>query len=1361
MTGLPQDKKDLSPGNGDVMPLHAAPSDIRIDESFLRAFVSPLAIRPVEAAEETFGAVVQVDIGGFTRAVQDYSREGSVALEAVANLIGGCFNVLVETVTQYGGLVHTFPGDGAIAVWEAPEEGLYDVIGSACECARALAGSFPTPQRFPLKSGVGAGPLRIIALGAQGSRREILLTGPAMADAATALRHANHGQTILSEQAQRLAPRKPRGSAVRPQGNTAMRSPLMNIAAGIIPGAMDAAGMLDYMPRVVRERLQAGLRGWMGEFRHVSTLFLEIGSGAQMSVAAAHEAYALVQRCMAEYDGTIVQFCHDDKGLVCVMAFGVETTHEDDAARALRAAGDLHDGLAAQGVASGVGVTTDRVFSGLLGGEARMEFRLIGTAVNLAARLMASHQGVLCDDTTRAHARSFSFGAPLTLHDRKGRLVAQQPHLRIDATSAIPERFRNGGIADRTCGRTVEIATAEAWLRTVQGGASTSERILAFLGEAGIGKTQLSSQLAQRGQAEGFRVIVCQNEEAAPSIALRAFRPALEQLLDLGDLPIEVRRRLLSEAVVAATGNADLAPLLEDVCPLGMADNATTASMSGASRADNRLALLARLFQAAARTGALQGSPTLVFLEDAHWMDASSWTLLNVLCATPDVPLHFVLTLRAVPGDVATAAALISSERTALIRLGPLDSAHTAELIAARMGAAQATPQLTATVYRRAEGNPLFCREIVRSLAEQSLIVVEAGTARLAGDIDDITEVVPESVEKVLQARLDRLPAVQQWVLKCASVIGVRFDPALLASMPPLAACNDLPSALARLVDADLLDRQGEGRCPLHAFRHSTIRDVAYATLLHEQRRDLHAKMALLLEANPVAGESTLAIFAHWRAANESWRALRYVEPGGDAALREGDYHAAREFFLFGVQTLTGMRDGSSDPRLARWHQQLGEVLVALGRHAQASVQLDSALRLLGEAVPRHRISAVALTVLELVRQVRIRRYTGNASKDAAHDSLRHRAAIHEQLGYVFYASGDTLRGVHAALAMLNRAERAALAPVRARAYAAMSLTVSVTPMRRFADFYENAARRAAEQLGDHAVAAWVEWIASLRAAGEGRWQALFDETARAIDTARQTADPRLVVMGSLTRAWALRLQGELGEARQLARGALQLAHDHGNHLWEAWALLIEAECDLARHAYEAVIKSSQRALDILVEESDRTEEIRAGGLLAAALFAQGQETKALRAAETTISAMRAVDLTSFVMLEGFAGIAEVYVCRCERTPADASGRVRRDLRRAARVACAELARFARVFSVARPRALQLRGRLLFALGRRRDAETALRRAVQEADNLGMPRERILLSRILAERGILITGVSTPRTSAGGPPGGSKDSGSN
>ena len=264
-----------------------------------------------------------------------------------------------------------------------------------------------------------------------------------------------------------------------------------------------------------------------------------------------------------------------------------------------------------------------------------------------------------------------------------------------------------------------------------------------------------------------------------------------------------------------------------------------------------------------------------------------------------------------------------------------------------------------------------------------------------------------------------------------------------------------------------------------------------------------------------------------------------------------GLINAARELFSFGVNLLV-LPATETDPRLTRWSQLLGEVFVALGRHALARTHLERALGRLGAGAPQREIYTLAASLVQVTVQVWHRMGFVNRLVGGAGTIKVRSAEAYEQLGYVYYASGSTLLGIHAALRLLNLSERAAPSPVLARAYAAMSLTVSVTPLRSLGDFYERAARAVCAALGENLTTGWVGWISSIRAAGEGRWPDLFAGTSAAIDASANASDQRLWVMATLTRAWGIRAKGQTAESRKLASAALEVARSHGNHLWEA-----------------------------------------------------------------------------------------------------------------------------------------------------------------------------------------------------------------
>lgn len=1302
------------------------------DARFWIPYVSPLVFDRVCGTPDTWGVAAQIDIGGFTATVERYSRTGAHGLGQITDLVGRCFGTLVDTIVAFGGAVHTFPGDSAIAIWETPHDDLRVGLERAIACVYELTQHRIAESNFSLKAGIGAGQLFVSPLGGTLKRRELLVSGDAVAQMATALGHAKVGQIVISPQAREQVAHRIADRRVDGGNYLVTAAPFVDVRLPQVRPVRSVPDIAEFVPRAVRERVPAGLQNWIGEFRHASVLLMQIGSGSPVQCENLTHAFRQVQQTVYGLGGSIVQLCHDDKGVVVLGAMGIAESHEDDPERAVQAALGASRASREAGMGGHVGVASGRIFCGLLGGRQRLEYRLVGNVLNVAGRLMAQGCGVLCDASTRKKSARVAFGPALELAVKgfSEPLLAYSPLETPNSGVVLASPFPKDNAESPIFGREAELATAREWLHHgAHSGPLMRIPLLAILGEAGIGKSHLVNVFAREAQELCSLAIVVQNSELASALPLRAARPILDQLLGPVAHIDDVRRTEIGQLVMKVNGSLELAPLLEEICTAGFEENDTTRDMPGEARANNRLNLLARVLLEAGKMRAVGTLPIIVLLEDAQWMDPPSWTLIKILGGLSDSPFRFVLTMRSIPNDNDVAVGLMSDGATTVIRVGLLNLDAVTRLIEWRVGADRVSTQLAALAHERTDGNPFFCEEFIYALQELGVMTVEDGAARLMAHPRNLSEVVPESVEKILRTRIDRMPLPLQLTLKAASVIGQHFDAMLLRQIHPATPVEFLTDELDRLVEANLLRRQREVAGPGYAFRHAITRDVTYASLLFNQRQELHAMVARALEGRPAADGDVFEIFHHWRAAQDIERALGYVDGAGTRALRQGNYHVAAEFFTFGVKNMEITRNPRDS--YARWNQHLGEVLVALGRHDTARGHLEVVSKWLGFGVPRRAASVLIGVTLQAGVQIRHRLRRLRPVRGPREALFVRAAETYEQLGYIYYASGRTTRGVHAALCMLNLAERAAVSPVLARAYAAMSLTASVTPLRALGDFYENAARDVCAKLNDERTSGWVGWISSLRAAGEGRWGDLAAGTARATDSAARSNDMRLHVMATLTRAWGLHLQGEQGAAKQLAQDALGSARSHGNLLWEAWALNALAEADLGLGAYEEVVRSCQRALDILVEESDRTEEVRAGGMLAHALLLMGQDGKAQRVASQTLTIISSVELTAFNMFEGFAGVAEFAMALLERRAADA-GTTPADLIEQARQACSALRQFAAVFPIARPRHWRLAGRLAAVRGQQRQAHAAWRRAAMEAENLELVNECELAKSTLA-----------------------------
>jgi len=309
------------------------------------------------------------------------------------------------------------------------------------------------------------------------------------------------------------------------------------------------------------------------------------------------------------YGGALHQVSVDDKGLSLVSLFGLPPlAHEDDAARAARAAVAIRDALQEIGPNFGIGVASGRAFCGVVGSDIRREYSVVGDVMNVAARLAQRAEGsILCDDRTAEWARSRVSFQPRGSATLKGRAAAVSIWTPIAPSQPIVN-------ADGMVGRTVErerLLSRLSVLKNASGGVLTIE------GEPGIGKSSLLADLLQRAQAEGIAALASGGDAIEHSSPYHAWRPIVLHLLDAAAIPDgRERQKHILELAGEDVELERFAPLLNDVLALDLPENALTRQLSGQVRADVTRELLLHLLDRATRDAQGGPRPLLVVLDE-------------------------------------------------------------------------------------------------------------------------------------------------------------------------------------------------------------------------------------------------------------------------------------------------------------------------------------------------------------------------------------------------------------------------------------------------------------------------------------------------------------------------------------------------------------------------------------------------------------------------------------------------------------------------------------------------------------------------------------------------------------------------
>jgi class 3 adenylate cyclase/tetratricopeptide (TPR) repeat protein len=1271
--------------------------------------------------ERLSAAVVFADVSGFTPLAERLARRGPAGAEALSDLLNAYFAELTALITGHGGEVITFAGDGLLAVWPATDgdEGLATATCDAGRCALAVQSALDGYQaldglRLSLRIGVGAGEVMALRVGGTGGRWRLLLSGAPVVQGGLAEQQAARGEVVLSPEAWELAHDACAGERLAEGG---IRLTTATVAVSARARSRATQELSDdvvhaYVPEAVGARLAAGQAEWLAELRRITAVFvnlLDVDPAAAGLLEPVQLAMTAIQPILQRYEGSLKQVVVDDKGLTLIAVFGLPPlAHEDDPARATRAALEVQAALGGLGLGSAIGLATGRAFCGAVGSDVHREYDVIGEVMNLGARLMqAAGDGILCDAATHqaAQARLRFQALPRILVKGKADPVAVyrpvEPARKVDD----PRRM---------LGRTDERARLAERLGALQEGRGA---LVVVEGEPGIGKSRLLADLQQRAQARSVRILHGAGDAIEQSSPYHAWRPIFTDLMGLDDVE-ERRARVLAHVRQADPALARLAPLLSSVLPLDLPDNELTAQLTGEVRADNTRQLLVRLLQAAATRPDGGPSSLLLVLDDAHWFDSASWALTRQVVAQVR-PLLLVLATRPpaepLPDDYRRLRQGPATER---LQLEPLSHHDILALVRDRLGVRRLPEAVAGLIEERAQGNPFFSEELAYALRDAGVIRIADGTCSIAPGAGDLSTVsLPDTMEGVVAARIDRLPPGQELTLKVASVIGRLFAFRILRDVHPIEAdrgvvrnyLDDLARQAFTVLDTPEPDLA-------YLFKHVVTQEVAYSLLLYAQRRQLHRAVAEWYEQTPAADRASLypLLAYHWGRAEEPTRTLGYLELAGDQALQVGAYQEAVGFLTEAVSLAGTIPSAPEGLRQARWHRQLGDAYMGLGRLRESRQHADQAVALLGAPVPATALRLLGDLSRQVLRQSLHRMWPARLVRGAP--SALEAARAFERLAFLNYYANARGPGISAVLHAVNLAERAGPSPELARAYASMSVAAGVVQLHALARGYAQKALEIARAEGDLPALAFVLVATSTYHSTVGNWTAAREGLLEGLGIAERLGDQRRWGELAAGLAVAMYFQGEFdrlaaweAEMHRMASHADDPQRKAHVILARAWYLMPQGRTDLA-------IEELQEATRLLAGRGSRTDEIIIYGVLALAHWRRRDEEQARRAADRAAGLIAQSRPTAAYILEGYAGVTEVYLDLWMAGDQTAA--------RPAQQARAALRRFARTFRTARPRAWLYEGVAAHHLGRKRHAISAWTTSLKLAERLAMPYEQ-------------------------------------
>jgi class 3 adenylate cyclase/predicted ATPase len=602
------------------------------------------------------------------------------------------------------------------------------------------------------------------------------------------------------------------------------------------------------------------------------------------------------------HEGYIAQYLGD--GLL--VYFGYPAAHEDDARRAVRTGLEIIEAIRGQGTGDGeqtkrqplqvrIGIHTGLVVIGEIGSSEKRELLALGETPNLAARIqgLAEPNTVIISAATQRLIEGQFESQPFGSHLVKG---IETP---IAVYHVQSERQSGSHLEGKTTltplvGREQEVGLLlDRWEQAKEG----RGQVVLLSGEPGIGKSRLAYTLREQVTAEGSLLYEARCSPYHQHSALYPLIEVTQRTLLLTRQDTNEEKVTKLERALALYNMQDSLPLFTALLSLATPSTYPALNLSPQKQKERTLQALLRVMLAQTERQA-----TVSVWEDLHWVDPSSLEFLSLLIEQiPTTKLLLVLTFR--PEFTPSWKPRSHISQLVLNRLGKKQ----VEAMIEQAAAGKFLPtEVIEQIRVKTDGVPLFVEELTKSVVEARGQVTGDGgqNGKPGAELG-----IPSTLQEALLARLDRLSTARR-IAQLGATLGREFSYELLHAVAPVGE-PDLQTALAKLVEAEILYQRGTGEQVRYFFKHALIQDTAYQSLLKSTRQQYHQQIAHILEERfPDTKDTQPELLAHhYTEANLIEKAIPYWQRAGQQAIERSANAEAISHLTRGLEALKHLPD--------------------------------------------------------------------------------------------------------------------------------------------------------------------------------------------------------------------------------------------------------------------------------------------------------------------------------------------------------------------------------------------------------------------------------------------------------------------
>ena len=738
-----------------------------------------------------------------------------------------------------------------------------------------------------------------------------------------------------------------------------------------------------YTPQHLIDKILTSRSSIEGERKYVTVMFVDVANSTSIFENLDPEAvHQIMDGCFQifldevhKYEGTINQFRGD-----CVMAiFGAPIAHEDHAQRACHAAlgiiGAIKDYCRVVeqkhqiAFKVRIGLNTGPVVVGSIGNDLRMDYTADGDTTNLASRMESNaKQGtiLISPNTYKLIDKLFktrSLGKislkgkkdPLNVYELLGEKVYRQ---RV----GIERR-----IYSEMVGREDEILRLQRQVEKLINGSGS---VVNIIGEAGIGKSRLVAELKNHDVMEKVTLL----EGKAISIGKNlSFYPIIDLLKQWAGIKEEDGQVTAFEKLEASinalkTGQTEILPFIATLMRIKLSGEYAqrVKGIEGEALENLLFKNLRELLIQIAKY-----SPVVVVIEDLHWADLSSIGFIeSIFHLAQSNPILFINPMR--PGYEQTTEPLITTLNEDLeeyyleMTLAPLDAVSSEVMIDNMLNFTGLPVSLINRIVERADGNPYFIEEVVRSFIDEGVLVVKDGIFESTDKIHQV--VIPNTINGLLTARIDRLEDKNRELLKIASVIGRNFFYRILKNVAESGL--DIDKRLAYLKNIQMISERQRLKEIEYLFKHALTQEAAYESILMEKRKPLHLKVAQSIEkvfSNKLNDFYGILSF-HYTKGEDFFKAEEYLIKSGEEALKSSASSEAVTFFREALGLYQNRLGENADPdKIAYMQKCIALAYYNRGQMMESTEYFGNVLSHYGVKTPKNIIYSILLALSSFV----------------------------------------------------------------------------------------------------------------------------------------------------------------------------------------------------------------------------------------------------------------------------------------------------------------------------------------------------------------------------------------------------------